>query len=139
MYAFLREQEKRLGDLEDELRDQQEATEALASDAAHDAKCLRATVASKQRQLDETKDDVKTLQDLIDRNAHDFAQRTFERNQRIAQLQEEAEMLRAQAADVQLHEKIHKLQEQLSSEAAAAVESATKAQRYFFLPSFYHA
>lgn len=57
-----REQEKRLGDLEDDLREQQEASESLANDAAHDAKCLRANVAEKQRQLDEAKDDVKTLQ-----------------------------------------------------------------------------
>ena len=67
---------------------------------------------------------------MIDRNAHDFAQSTFERNQRIVQLEEEAEMLRAQAADAHLHEKIHRLQEQLSVETAATAESVTNARRF---------
>ena len=73
------------------------------------------------------------FQDLIDRNAFDFGQQMYEKNARIAQLEEEAEMLRHQADDSSLHAKIHDLQEELSVQTKAATEGTTKTTRFVLL------
>ena len=62
LFFFHREQEKRLADLEDSLKELQDAKDTLAADSAHDLKCLQAILRDKQEQLDETKGEIKTLQ-----------------------------------------------------------------------------
>lgn len=125
-----REQERRLANLDDQLKELQDARDLLASDSAHDLKCIRAVLSDKQEQLIETKQEVKTLQDLIDRNAHDFAAQMYGKNERIHRLEEEAELVRQQVDNTQLHDRIHQLQQQLGVQTTAASNSATKLERY---------
>ena len=59
----------------------------------------------------------------------------YEKNERIYQLEQEAELVRRESDSEQLHERIHQLQEQLSTQTTAAKESATKLQRFVSSPT----